>query len=362
MQSTKGGRIALLAAAIALLALGALLSRCSEERATQPGAQAEASQAPPKVTYPRDRRRPTAPPAAPQTPPARPVRTAGSDPIQNAMALPGGGTVFVEVNAIRHSDVVKDILRCREEEATRNLDIMREELGVDLLEDVDRLALHEDLIAVSGFFQELTLPDEVVDQGAYGDNGKLFTLPNPDEEGKQMHLARMGDGLLVLGNTEADVKAAIDRAEGRGEPAQPLPPEIVRGSEVYGRFGGDVLQQLLGDAPGANPLVKRMAEIVTDGTVRLLVDDHVALSLDLETTSEENGKDLSLALAGVLAMARQQAEAEGNTEAAALLKQARVLPGEDGSFGVDLAVPGDLILDLLGCGEDAGSPDATVDE
>lgn len=351
MDPRKRARLALLGVAIALLALGVIFSRWQSE----PTANAEVMTPAARVEYPRDQRRL---PPRPQekvvevkTPEGRLVRTAATDPIQNAMALPGGGTVFVEVNAIRHSDLVKKVLRCREEEAMRNLDLMRDELGVDLLEDVDRVAVHEDLIAVSGFFDELKLPDEVVEQGDYGDAGKLFTLPHPDDEDKQMHLARLGNGLLVLGDTEADVTAAIDRAEGRGEKVDPLPPEIVRGSEVYGRFAGDMLKQLLGDAPGANPMVKRASEIVTDGTVRLLVDDHVALSLDLETTSEEEGKDLSVALGGALALMRQQAEAQGNTEAAALLKQARVLPGKDGSFGVDLAVPGDVILDLLDCGD-----------
>jgi hypothetical protein len=349
-------RLAMLAAAAALLVLAALFSRGADQPSEAARAAQQASEERPKVRYPRDNRR-FPPKRVVKAPADQPQpRTAATDPIQNAMAMPNGGAVFVEVNAIRHSDIVQKLLRCREADASQNLDFMRDELGIDPLEDVDRVALHEDLIAVSGYFDELKLPDEVVRDGAYGDNAELFTLPNPDEPGETMHLGKMGDGLLVMGENEDDVKAAVDRAEGRGEPAQPLPPHMVRGSEVYGRFGGDLVRELLGGAKNPNPMVQRAAEIITEGTVRVLVDDHLSLSLDLETSNEQEGEDLAKALAGVIAATRAQAESAGEDDVAALLKQARVLPGKGGEFGVDFAVPGDLILEAMECGEASPAP------
>jgi hypothetical protein len=353
-------RIGLLAAAVVLLALAAWFSRSADQQADAEGGDAPAAEPPPKVRYPRDSRRLQPPPRAPDTKaPSKPVQEATTDPIQNAMALPGGGAVFVEVNAIRHSDLVQKLLRCREADASQALDFMRDELGIDPLEDVDRAALHQDLIAVSGFFEELRLPPEAQDQGRYGDGAELFELNNPDTPDQSMHLAKLGDGLLVMGEDLDKVKAAVDRAEGRGPTIEPLPPHLVRGSEIYGRFGGDLVRDLLGPGQERNPIVARAAEIITEGTVRVLVDDHLSLSLDLETTSAEEGEDLAKALAGLMAATRQQAETAGEADVAALLKQARVLPGKAGEFGVDFAVPGDMLLDALGCGEDGAPGGAT---
>lgn len=349
-------RIALLSAAIGLLALGAWFSR-SADKPAEDGTTAPVKEPPPRVRYPREARRTRPPPRPDDAPPPKPTREAATDPIQNAMAVPGGGAVFIEVNAIRHSELVQELLRCREAQASETLAFMRDELGVDPLEDVDRAAVHEDLIAVSGFFEELKLPPEATPGGAYGDDAELFTLPNEDNPDNTMHLAKLGDGLLVLGEDPSQVRAAVDRAEGRGPPIEPLPPHMVRGSEVYGRFGGDLVGELLGGAAGRsdNPMLARAAEIITAGTVRVLVDDHLSLSLDLETTSPEEGEDLSKTVAGLMSMARQQAEAQGRDDVAALFKQARVLPGEGGAFGVDFAVPGDTLLEMLGCAAD-GTP------
>jgi hypothetical protein len=313
-------RLALLALAVILLVAGAALSRCSEtaEEAPEGGERALLKQPPkPKVVYPRDAFRRARKPSERKEQAAK-LAKAAADPIQRAMATPGGGTVFVEVNAIRHSKLASALLRCREAEATESLRAMKEMLGIDPLEEVDRVAIHEDLIAVSGFFEELKMPDGVETAGEYGDGASMFKLPNPESaDGAPMHLAKLGDGLLVLGETEADVRAAVDRAEGRGEPAQPMAPHLVRGSEIYGRFGPELLAELLGNAAGADPLVQTVQQVVTG-----------------------------------MALMRQQAKNDGVDELAALLAEARVLPQKDGAFGVDVAVPGDLILDALDCPRD----------
>lgn len=359
----KRARLLILLVAVALLVGAALLSRCSDEgegSEDKKAAAASAKERAAKVVFPRDRR-PTdrRPPAAlpPGTPPPRHPEAAG-DPIQRAMALPDGGAVFVEVNAIRHSELVERLLACRKDEATDGMRQMKEQLGIDPLEDVDRMALHKELFAVSGYFEDLKLPPASGEPEAYGDGAQLFRVPRPEDPERVTVLGKVGDGLLVLGDDEAQVKAAIDRAEGRAASGPAPSFEASKGSEVYGHFGPALLAELLGGA-GADPLVARVSEIVTDGTVRMLVDDAVSMSLDFATEDPEAGKDLAKALGGALAGVRAQAVREGREDLAALLERARVLPQEDGSFGIDLAVPGEAVLEAMGCGE-GDAPDTTA--
>src|SRR5690606_34694099 len=126
--------------------------------------------------------------------------------------------------------------------------------------------------------------------------------------------------------------------------------------EIYGSIGPELIRAL--SAGGSDPLFGKLGELVTEGTARVLVDEHVSVSLDFEAKGETSADDLAKALGGVLALARQQANANGEVELAALLEQARVLPQEGGRFGVDVAVPGELILKGMGCAPSGSTQEA----
>lgn len=351
-------RLVLLVLAVLFIVVGALLFRSSGEDGTK-GARAGASEAPlreERVVYPRERKRrpvqkaPAPHPKATAAPDERPAPQ--KDAIEAVMAGREGGAVFVEVNAIRHSDLVEKILRCRKEEAIEGLERMKQELGIDPSRDVDRFALAEDAVAVSGFFDELKVPEELGEGEAYGDDARIFAAPDPEDESRTgAYIGIVGKGLIVMAESEEAVRGMIDRAEGRAEAEGALPPEL-RYSEIYGRIGPGLFRAFLRGAQ--DPVAKELASLVTGGTVRINVDDAVTMSLDLETESAEVGEDLAKAVGGAFAALRQKAELEGEHELSRLLEQARVLPGEDGKFGVDLAVPGELVLKMMGCdGESA---------
>jgi hypothetical protein len=354
----KNKRTLLIALAALLFGVAAWMSRCADE-AEAPAAAAGADKADQEVVYPRQTGDGRAlPPRPSPVPEGVKTRPAAKDPILDAMAGPGGGAVFVEVNAIRHSDLVETLLRCREADLARGLDVVKDDLGIDPLEDVDRVAVQDEVLGISGFFDELKVPDSFGEPEAYGDDTDIFRMPVPDgglPDGAPTHFARVGDGLLLLGDDEASLHAAVDRAEGRA-PTEGRVPDHLTSSEIYGRFGSELLQGLLASGAARDPLVARVQEIVTAGNVRVLVDDHVSMSLDLETRDTAEGEDLAKALGGALSVARQRAKSDGQDELAELLSQARVLPEPDGRFGVDVAVPGDLLLRLAGCAEDAPAP------
>lgn len=357
----KRNRVLILLVSAVLLVGAAVLSRCADksEGPADPKAAAARERAE-KVVFPRERRAITRrPPAATEgrTPPRH--REASADPIQRAMSLPDGGSIFVEVNAIRHSELVERLLACRKDDASQGMRQMKEQLGIDPLEDVDRMALHKDLFAVSGYFDDLKLPPGAGEPEAYGDGAQLYRMPSPDDPEGVTYLAKVGGGLLVLGENEDAVKAAIDRAEGRASASAPPPLELSKGSEVYGQFGPQLLGELLGGPLAGDPLLARVSEIVTDGTVRMLVDDAVSMSLDFETSDGAAGQDLAKAIGGAIAGLRTQAAREGRDDLAALLDRARVLPQEDGKFGIDLAVPGELVLQAMGCPVDRADEEPT---
>ena len=343
----------LVVVAVALLLASFLFARCGEERIQGKGG-ATVTVPVKQVEFPRDRKRHKATTSASTSTAAAKTPTVGRDKLSRALASPGkDGALVVEVNAIRHSPLVDKLLACEEArkgDGAGGLAALKEQLGVDVTEDVDRVAFDKDVLAVSGFFKDLKLPDELGAGERYGDGGTLFKIK--DDAGADMVIGKVGEELLVTGFNEAQVKGAIDRAEGRGE-AGPSFPEGLAGGEVYGLVGPAFLKDLLGTVN--NPAAAKLGDVITQSTVQIAVDDAAALSLDIQARTPEEGQDLGKALGGLVSMARAEAEEGGDTELAGLLEQAKIVPRDDGSIAFDLAVPGHTLLRLFGCDEE-GKP------
>jgi len=102
-----------------------------------------------------------------------------------------------------------------------------------------------------------------------------------------------------------------------------------------------------------------LTKMLTTSQVRMSVDDAAALSLDIGTTSPEDGSELAKALGGAVAMARAEALSSGRADLAGMLEQARVEARPDGSIAFDLAVPGNDLLKAMGCPPLPTSPTPT---
>jgi hypothetical protein len=350
----------LVALAVLFLVVAAALQRCGEERLTGRGPTTAKA---PEVEFPRAKaqrlraqkereRRAQAAQAADASPPPPPP--APPDRLTRALASPGqDGALVVEVNAIRHSPLVEKLLACtgaQESDASRGLNELEKELGIDVTEAVDRVAFDKDVLGVSGFFDKLKVPEQLGPGEAVGEGGRLYRTK--DDDGNAMVIGRVGDDLLFTGFDEAQVRAAIDRAEGRAPPGPALPDDVM-GGEVYGVVGKAFLADLLGDAD--DPAAARLAEVVTQSRVQMSVDDAAALSLDLATRSPDEGEDLARALGGAVTALRARAAEEGNDELAGLLEQAVVRPQPGGGVAFDVAVPGAEFLRLFRCDAD-GKP------
>jgi hypothetical protein len=329
--------------AVVFLIAAYLLSRVSAEAgAQQQSVKVEKKR---RVVYPREQKKLRSVSRRADDPRPAPERQKALDTLQRALLAPDAkGIIFVEANALRHSPLMEKILKCRETEATENLAQLKKEIGIDPMEDLDRFGFDGDVLAASGFFDKLTLPPEIGEGTRYGDQARIWTLDGDD--GK-MAFARVGNDLVLTGKNEADLKAAIDRAEGRGKLGGRMPAGVGE-SELYGELGAAFLKSVLGNSN--DPTAQKLTELVTSGTVRMNVDEDAALSVDFEAVDEKSAAELSKAVGGAFAYLRSEAE-KTDPELAQLLEQARVQQGEGSTFFVDLAVPGDSLLRLLGCAD-----------
>lgn len=348
-------RLVVLGLIVLFVAAAVWLGRCGDDR-ERAGSAGDGSRSGRAVVYPRQQAssRPRHPaPLQPRDKDGGPSRRPQDVMMaleRAALADNGGGAVFVEVNAIRHSPIVEKILRCRSSEALAGMDEMKQELGIDPLEDLDRIALSDQVFAVSGQFDQMKLPAELGVPLRIADGADLYRVDEPGPGGPDggmvaHYLALVDQSLVIMGDDEQQVRAAVDRAQGRAA-AQPLRIEGSEG-EVYGKVGPAFIQAMF---DGANdPMAQRLRDVVQGGLVRMTVDEQVALSLDVEATDQQTADDLARAVAGAFSAMRTEATRNGRDDVASLLEQARVDPRSNGTFALDVAVPGDLVLRGMGC-------------
>ncbi len=293
------------------------------------------------------------PPPAPAEAPPTPHR----DPVMTALSRPGGGSALVmEANVLLHSPVGEMILGCMDASAKAEIDDVRQRFGVDLFSSIDRVAVQEGLLAVSGHFAEAEW--ETIFEGMkpeeHGDFGMVYSQPELSQIAEDLDepLARepvvgvWNDELVFLGDSAEEVQAAMDRLEG----AAPAGPPPIADREAYGEIYGNVraedFTKLLagGDQGELADLLKRAAE-----RVELHVDarDDVALVARARGPDAQAMDELSRSLGGLLSLGRIQARREGDDELAGLLEHAKVSPFE-GDSTVELALPQATLREWLG--------------
>jgi hypothetical protein len=282
------------------------------------------------------------------------------DPLLAAMPQGRGRTAMVlEANALRHSPVGALLLDCLARRGgTRRLEQLREETGVDPLQDLDRVVVTPDGMMLSGNFSGAKM-DKLMREAlreSYGDKGELFTQPArrvdlPDGGSREREGGVVGvwnRQLLVFGRDAAEVRQALDRVEGRAESGDPAISEEQTYGEIYGVLSAEDLSRLTGNSP--------MSEEVRKSGAR--VELHVDASSDVGVVARVAGddadkvRDLGKSLGGALAAARIKAQAEGDGRLGSLLELARVQP-RDGTFNLEVALPLPYLQQqLANCGED----------
>ncbi len=275
-------------------------------------------------------------------------RTEVRDPMLAALSAGGGGSGMVlEVNALRNSPLGELLLRClAAREGRGNALEALARMGIDPLRDIDRVGFTEHGIVVSGDFRRANWEGLLgTATGApYGDRGQITAVDPRAQGGNTLVATRWGDSLLHLGDSEGDARRVLDAVEGRGPAPRPLlSPEQTYG-ELYGVVSGpDLARTLGGNEPWATALVDAASRV----EVHLDARRDVALVADVSGEDARKLEDLGKTLGGALAMARVQARAGGDDEAAELLSFARVSPAQGKALSLEVALPLEVVAKRL---------------
>jgi hypothetical protein len=286
--------------------------------------------------------------AEPPTPP-RP-----RDPV--LAALPSTlrrGAVVVEANAIRHSPVGQLLVDCfTSGEEGQGLDELRQLTGVDPLEDVDRVALADETLIVSGHFEKARWQQIFPNGGVpIGRDGTLYRPPLPDGGAVDGPLIGVWKNqLVVLARHEDEVRATLDRLEGKGGHGPPPIDESQTYGEIYGVAGAEGIAELV---PADQAILAQKLRAAA-ARVELHVDTSrdVGIVADVTGSAGRDTEDLGKSIGAALALGRVQAQANGERELVELMDLARVVP-EQGRFRLEMALPLEVLeKHLRGCVEE----------
>lgn len=336
----------LLAAAVLLGASAFLMSRDDPERPTPAWQRVQMPRAMKKDERARAEQRRTlaAPAASPEVPnkPATPIRP--RDPLLTALpSKMERGVMVVEANAIRHSPVGNLLIEClTSRDGGRRLERLRNEVGIDPLEDLDRVAMADDTLMLSGHFEKAKWGQLFADAGTqvYGQKGTLYQPTRQDGDAPGFTVGVWDGQMVVLGDTPQDVQATLDRLEGRGLHGEPVLDESQTYGEIYGVLTAAALADMLPqDQQG-------LAEQLRDAAER--IELHVDTTRDVGVVANVTGpdgakaQDLGKTVGAALSLGRLQAQAQGNTSLAELMDLARIVPG-DGDFRLEVGLPLEVI-------------------
>lgn len=278
------------------------------------------------------------------------------DPLLAALPRGAGRTaVVIEANALRHSPIGELLLDCMLRDGGKELAEFREKSGVDPLQDLDRLVITDEGMMLSGNFGNAKFQELMGDAVSmdYGEGARVYepgertvTLADGGTETRRRNAAVgvWNNQLLMFGKQPDDIKAAIDRVEGRGPDEPPVIPENSTYGEMYGVMAVDQLARML--PPDQQELAQRLRDVAQNVELHVDASNDVALVAEVRGPDADKVTDLGKSLGAALSLARMKAQAEGQKDVAQLLDFARVQP--DGStFKLEMAVPLDAIKERL---------------
>jgi len=343
-------------AALALLALAAwLMSRGDSVASTE--------EKKPRVEFPRhpkpseqdrNRRR--------RTLPALPVKgdsdvqPSKRDPVITALPPSKGTSVVVfEATALKETPIAKHWIDCiMAGRQRRGLHRFRERYGVDLLEDIERLAVSSgEVVIASGDFsgakwEEMDGPPRV-----YGDKGAIFERREEGRPGEVLGI--WNDEMVIIAKSAADIEAAMDRLEDRAPQEAPRLQEWEQYGDVYGVLAAEDIAKLFPE--DQRELADRLRGVVKDVALHVDASEDVAIVADVGGDVQGEVEDLAKSLGGALALARLKAQSDGEENLAELLDYAKIRP-RDGRFSIDLALPLDVLIRQMGpCKKDVDDAD-----
>lgn len=342
----KRNRALWLAVAVALLGASAwLMSRGDRERSTVRPPKMEFPRAPKAAEQSRNDRRRTLPPIPAPSDDAEGLRRK-RDPLLVALPSdPKRSALVFEVDALKESPIGRVWLDCmlaRNDRDRRGIERLKETYGVDLSNDVERVAVSSERVAIlQGSFEPSRFERDGWKGRTYGEKG---TIHENDELGRAV--ATWGGELLLLGNDVDTLEDAIDRLESDDPHQTSILSDTSSYGDVYGVLSPEDLAKALPEEQAE--LADKITSVVDRVEVHVDASDDVAMVADVRGPAGDDVADLAKSMGTALAVGRLKAQSDGDDKLAELLDYARVKPGQ-GTFSMDVALPVELLKDLGPC-------------
>lgn len=268
--------------------------------------------------------------------------------------------VVFEVAALKDSPVGQAWLDCLLEKQAngkkqkRGRDEFKEKFGIDLLEDVDRVAVSSGKVAIlsvtqgAARFDRSGWPERKV-----GEYGVLYE--NKEEGGV---LATWGDEIVLAGADAEAIEAAITRLESKAPARSAVIPDWAAYGDIYGVLSPEDLADMFPKdqfPKDQGDLAERLRRAVERVDLHVDTSEDVAIVADVNGPSEDEIGDLAKSMGGALSLARLGAEQNGDDKLRELLDYATVRPN-GGRFSLDVALPLDVLKEWGPCRKSEAPP------
>jgi hypothetical protein len=266
------------------------------------------------------------------------------DPVMTALPTTKGKSAMVfEAAALKDSPIGRLWVDCMlSDRDALELDRFKKDYGVDMLNDVDRVAVSSQKVMVlSGDFGAAHWDKLDRPKRSYGSKGTIYASED-GQTGKS--IATWGDGIQLLGDT-TEIEAAIDRLEDRTPAEPPLIPEWSAYGDAYGVLSAEDFAKMLPDSQ--RDIAERLRGALERIELHVDASDDVAMVADATGPTATDVDDLGKTLGAALSLGRLKAQSDGDEKLAELMELARVSP-RDGRFSMELALPMPLIQRQMG--------------
>ena len=263
------------------------------------------------------------------------------DPVLTALPTTRGKSAMVfEAAALKESPFGRLWLDCMlSERDAQEVERFKKDYGVDVLNDVDRVAVSSQKVMIlSGDFGAVHWDKLDRPRQRYGDKGTIY----PQENGAA--IATWGDGVQIMGDPE-EIKAAIDRLEDRVPSEPPLIEDWSAYGDAYGVLSAEDFAKMLPESQ--REIAERLRGALSRIELHVDASDDVAIVADATGPTATDVDDLGKTLGSALALGRLKAQSDGDEKLADLMELARVSP-RGGRFSLEMALPMPLIQREMG--------------
>lgn len=252
------------------------------------------------------------------------------------------GAVVAEFNAILNSELGGKLTDCLfgDAESASLLQDLRD-AGMDPTSKIDRVAMIDDSVVVSGDFKNaqwkrFAPPGLEPVSKDYGRQGQLHEITRRD--GGTEFFATWGGQMFIAGGDEAELKQVLDRLEGSGPQGTPVIDESMAYGEVYGVVSAQPIADMVRKSdPQLATMIEQSAKSMQ---LHMDVGHDVGMVADIDPSNATTTDELRRSLGAALSLARMQAAAKGEKDQADILDLARVREAEaGGGFRLEAGLP-----------------------